>query len=323
MKNKPVLIVTSSTRNYGWITRAFLKGNTRWADYVIIIDQMSTDGTREMCAEYKNVILMDDPDMNYKENIRAKIAFEKGRELSAGRDTIFFALDIDEIMPSNWENTRDGDTILHSKPGDMFQLRWANIIPNNNFFYGGWQYKIFHDNGMDWQDLAIQMHAPLLPYSTWDVEPKEVYDFPLLHFGEYNVKWMLYKNTYYQFLDVKQKRSKSAVSIYRTYHRYKITSVIIEPIKQEWLFNDFDVFRLINTSAAPVFIQYIQEIIREEGIEKFKKIDVWSSALCKELNAIDPRTTAWKFLHNYLKYTNSYSRWLIVRIIDKMLKYIV
>ena len=120
MKNeRPLLIVTSCTRNYGWVTRAFLAGNTQWADYIIIVDQMSTDGTREMCAEYENVIILNDPDMSYKENVRAKMAFEKGREIANGREAIYFALDIDEIMPANWQMTKDGQRILESAPGDM------------------------------------------------------------------------------------------------------------------------------------------------------------------------------------------------------------
>ena len=111
-QEKPLLIITSCTRNYGWVTRAFLEGNTRWADYIIVVDQMSTDGTREMCAEYQNVVLVDDPDMTYKESTRAKVAFMKGRELAAGRDAIYFALDIDEVMPANWMNTADGVSSL-------------------------------------------------------------------------------------------------------------------------------------------------------------------------------------------------------------------
>ena len=180
-QERPLLIVTSCTRNYGWVTRAFLEGNTRWADYIVIVDQMSSDGTREMCAEYKNVVLVDDSDMTYKENTRAKMAFMKGRELAAGRDAIYFALDIDEVMPANWMDTEDGKKILSSKQGDMFQLEWANILPDGKECNrSGWQYKVFHDNGMNWQDAGIQMHTPLLPYPSWDIEPTEVHDFPFL-----------------------------------------------------------------------------------------------------------------------------------------------
>ena len=185
-QDRPLLIVTSCTRNYGWVTRAFLEGNSRWADYIIIVDQMSTDATRPLIKEYNEhkgdgihhaeIVIVDDPDMTYKENTRAKMAFMKGRELAAGRDAIYFALDIDEVMSANWMKTEDGQKILQSRPGDMFQIEWANIVPGGgNCNRNGWQYKVFHDNGMGWQDTgAMQMHTPLLPYSSWAPQHQSV-----------------------------------------------------------------------------------------------------------------------------------------------------
>lgn len=321
--NRPLLIVTSCTRNYGWVTRAFLEGNTRWADYIVIVDQMSTDGTREMCAEYKNIVIVDDPDMTYKENTRAKMGFMKGRELAAGRDAIYFALDIDEVLPANWMQTEDGKKILASQPGDMFQLEWANIMPDGEHYtQPEWQYKIFHDNGMDWQDTGkMQMHTPLLPYSTWDVEPTKVHDFPLIHFGEYNEIWIKYKRIYYQFLEVQQHRSKSAISIFRRYHLIENHDDLeIKPIKKEWSFEDVDVIGLVDVASQPIFVQYIKDVIQKEGIKKFQLIDVWTDELCKAIGYSDPRSLGWKCLHAYLRITQPYFEFILVRGIDKVLK---
>jgi GT2 family glycosyltransferase len=56
---KPLLICLTATRNYGWVTRAFLKSNSLWADLIIIADQHSTDGTREIVSEqFKNNVLI-------------------------------------------------------------------------------------------------------------------------------------------------------------------------------------------------------------------------------------------------------------------------
>lgn len=51
-KNRPLHIVMTPTRNEAWVIRAFLESTTRWADYVIICDQFSTDGTREIVESY-------------------------------------------------------------------------------------------------------------------------------------------------------------------------------------------------------------------------------------------------------------------------------
>lgn len=320
-QERPLLIVTSCTRNYGWVTRAFLEGNTRWADYIVIVDQMSTDGTREMCAEYKNVVIVDDPDMTYKENTRAKMAFMKGRELSAGRDAIYFALDIDEVMPANWMKTADGQKILTSQHGDMFQTEWANIMPDGETcIRSGWQYKVFHDNGMAWQDTKIQMHTPLLPYPTYDEEPMRIMDFPLLHFGEYHLRWIEYKIIYYQFLDILQHRSKSAVSVFRTYKEEEKQNGEIQSIAKEWLFEDVDLIATVDTQGTPIFVDYIKEIIAKNGAKKFQSIDVWTEELCSELGVKDPRSMGWKILHAYLRKTQPICHSYFIRGLDRAMK---
>ena len=332
---RPLLIVTSCTRNYGWVTRAFLEGNTRWADYIVIVDQMSTDATRPLCAEYDGrcnvygvkckVVIVDDPDMTYKENIRAKMGFMRGRELAAGRDAIYFALDIDEVMATNWMDTKEGKKILESNPGDMFQLEWANIMPDGkNCSRDGWQYKVFHDNGMDWQDTGeMQMHTPLLPYSSWDIEPREVHDFPLLHFGDFYPRWTHYKWIYYQFLDVQQRRSNSAISIFRMYQKEENEDWLLQPIDKEWLFEDRDLIGMVDTKVTPIFVQYIKEIIAKEGIKKFQSIDVWTEEFCKEIGEKDPRSWGWKLMHKYLRRTQPHRSSFMCKIMDRILKTMV
>ena len=324
-QERPLLIVTSCTRNYGWVTRAFLEGNTRWADYIVIVDQMSTDATRPLIEEYNKlhseelrvkseecihraeIVIVDDPDMTYKENTRAKMGFMKGRELAAGRDAIYFALDIDEVMPANWMQTKDGKKILNSKSGDMFQLEWANIMPDGETcIRDGWQ--------------SIQMHTPLLPYVTWDTIPGEIHDFPLLHFGEYHVQWIEYKKIYYQFLDILQHRSKSAVTIYRMYHQKEETNISVTPIAKIWLYDDVDLIGLVDTKSTPIFIDYIKEIIAKEGVKKFQSIDVWTDELCTKLGVKDPRSIGWRFFHTCLRWTNPYAKSFVVRGIDKIFK---
>ena len=79
--NQPIHIVMTPTRNEAWVIRAFLESTTRWADYVIICDQFSTDGTREIVESYSQplpqgngdrkhraeVILIDNPNTEFNE----------------------------------------------------------------------------------------------------------------------------------------------------------------------------------------------------------------------------------------------------------------
>lgn len=320
--DRPLLILISSNRNYGWIVPLFLKANSLWADYIIIVDQMSTDGSREIYAQYPNVIIVDDEDLAFKENTRARIAFEKGREIANGRDAIYFALDIDEIMPANWQETLDGQRILSSKPGDMFGMRWADIQPDNKTYVHepNYMYKIFHDNGISWQSCKNELHAPHLPYSTYEMAPYEIKDFPNLHFGHYNKRWRKYNVKYYGVLDVHQKRSKSVILVNRSYYYRPKNNLPTGIIKQEWLYADFDMFSMIDLDVKPLGLSLLKEVIEQDGLMKFTCVDIWDEELCNELGIADPRTWWDKMMHTYLRATNKYQKTFLIRAIDKILK---
>ena len=52
-KIRPLLIVMTPVRNEAWVLHAFLKTTSTWADFIIIADQMSTDGSRDIYKQYE------------------------------------------------------------------------------------------------------------------------------------------------------------------------------------------------------------------------------------------------------------------------------
>ena len=115
-------------RNEAWILNLFLKSTSLWADYIIIADQMSTDGSREIALKYPKVILIDNNSNEYQEADRQKILIDRAREIKG--DKILFALDADEVLSANFLQTNDWKRILESNPGDVFLLQWAQICSN-------------------------------------------------------------------------------------------------------------------------------------------------------------------------------------------------
>ena len=138
-KINPLIIVMTPVRNEAWVLKAFLETTSTWADYIIIADQMSTDGSRDIIKEYANrnerypdkadIILIDNKNPNFNEAERQAMLVAKAREISAGRDTILFGLDADEILSANFKGTEDWKKILNSIPGDVFWFKWAEISP--------------------------------------------------------------------------------------------------------------------------------------------------------------------------------------------------
>ena len=58
-KTRPTFVVLTPVRNEAWILRAFLEATSLWADHIIIADQMSTDGSREIARSFPKVTLID------------------------------------------------------------------------------------------------------------------------------------------------------------------------------------------------------------------------------------------------------------------------
>lgn len=126
----PIHIVMTPVRNEAWVLPAFLESTSRWADYIIIADQMSTDGSREIARSCPKVILIDNKNPEFNEPERQAMLVAKAREVAAGRDTLLWGLDSDEILAANFRETEDWQKILHSVPGDVFWFKWAEICPN-------------------------------------------------------------------------------------------------------------------------------------------------------------------------------------------------
>lgn len=324
-KERPLLICLSATRNYGWVTRAFCQANSQWADYIIIVDQMSTDGTREICAEYEKVILLDDHDLSYSESRRSIMALNRAREIKGDKILIYLA--IDEVLPANWMNTQDGQRILMSKPTEMFMLDWANLLSDNKhckMVIQNDMYRIFHDDGLTpYDNQNKDMHTHCLPYHKGGKEYK-ISDFPILHFGIYNTKFQYVKLRYYQMVDY-DKNHRSAVTLSRYYNRPEDGDFWKgnDDIKPEWLWNDFNLFSLVDLDTPPLLVTECKKIIQEHGITRYAKLDMWDNTMLTYLQISDPRSWWIKILHRYLHKTEKYCKRFIIRAIDKILKQFV
>ena len=223
MKDRPLLICLTATRNYGWCTKAFLEANSLWADYIIVVDQMSTDNTRELCAQYDKVILVDNTDLTYSETTRCTLAINKAREIKG--DKIFIYLAIDEVLSANAVHSNDWKRMLHSTPSEVGLLKWANICEDGKNYVPSnksdgtpfWMARIFHDDDITpYDNDGLDMHTHCIPYPK---NAKEFFidDFVILHLERYNTLWSRDKNLYYQFVDY-NKNKRSAIKLDRMYN---------------------------------------------------------------------------------------------------------
>ena len=323
--NTPIHIVMTPVRNEAWVLRAFLETTSLWADYIIIADQMSTDGSREIAREYSKVILIDNKNPEFNEAERQSMLVAKAREVAAGRDTLLWGLDADEVLAANTFETEDWKHILNSNPGDVFWFKWAEICPNQKEYwlspttYYPW---LFHDDGKEPHGNYVRnMHSMRIPYP---IEEKQMYyvdDFRVLHLAYLNEHRVASKRRFYQFVDWEMNH-RSPITLSRSYMQTKKSEQVL-PLLDSFLYHEneygFDLLSLVDTEVVRCYMdEYIVERFSRHTKQELRKLDIWDEDFVKVFGLDDPRRLIDKMIHSYLKKT----KMNISEVVDKVLKII-
>ena len=324
--SQPLHIVMTPVRNEAWVLRAFLEATSLWADYIIIADQMSTDGSREIAKAYPKVILIDNKNPEFNEAERQAMLVAKAREVAAGRDTLLWGLDADEVFSANFRETEDWKHIMNSVPGDVFWFKWAEICPNQKEYwlspttYYPW---LFHDDGKEPHGNYVRnMHSMRIPYP---IEEKQMYyvdDFRVLHLAYLNEHRVASKRRFYQFVDWEMNK-RSPISLSRKYTQTKRSEQVL-PLPESFLYHDephgFDLLEMVDTEVAKCYMDgYIVERFSRHSMKELRKLDVWDEVFLKTYHLDDPQRTLDKLIHSYLRKTSSNKEKYIVRVLDKVI----
>jgi hypothetical protein len=273
------------------------------------------------------VIVIDNTNYNFNEAERQAMLVAKAREVAAGRDCILFGLDADEIMPANWCETKDGQHILNSIPGDVFWFKWAQLAPDKLHYGDSAFYPwVFHDDGVEPHGNYVRnMHSMRIPYP---MEEKQIYyvnDFPVLHCGLLDIERIAAKNRFYQFVDWEMNH-RSPISLGRSYAQHfkkNIKHDIQYTLENEVISFPFDFWSLIELHITHTwFDDYIYERINNYLLSALRKLDIWDDDFLQYYNIHDKRTILDKLVHAYLHITDKYKTTFIIRTIDKILKVI-
>lgn len=324
---KPLLIVLTPVRNEAWILHAFLKATSLWADYIIIADQMSTDGSREIYPQYEKVIVVDNPREEMHQARTRKLLFDAVNKIKG--DKIIFALDADEFLSGNFLNTSGWKTILNSSPGDVFSFRWIDLLPNgerctisipfywaahvNDSFANG----IFPDN---------HIHEWRLP---WPLNINHEYiieDIRFIHFAQINELRVRNKWRFYQVMTASAYKNYG-VKMYRQYrvHEFDERSAIDVPddIFNFYLKMGIDIHRELDLKdEGEYYNESVLRHIKEHGFEYYSKLDVWDDAFLTKNGLKKNHTIVDYIMFFYLRISNRYSKTIFIRAIDKILKMI-
>ena len=322
--NKPLLIVLTPVRNEAWILHAFLKATSLWADHIIIADQMSTDGSRDIYPQYEKVIVVDNPRKEMHQAATRRLLFEETKKIEG--DKILFTLDADEFLSGDFIHTHGWQTIMNSEPGDVFEFRWMNLSADSSK-YSTWQHYYWaahiDEDLLNGQFPDNFIHEWRLPWPEHVNHEYKIDDICFVHFARVNALRQRNKERFYQISQSAPMGKYSGVRFYRQYHPVLEETFYEVPTDTYAYYetNGIDVMTLLNLQdEGRHYTEAVLCKIEEKGIEYFKKLDVWEQSFLRNNNLQDPRTWWDKMMHTYLRATNKYAKTLFIRIIDKLLK---
>ncbi|MGB3385332.1 MAG: glycosyltransferase family 2 protein [Marinomonas sp.] len=304
-KEKAKVICLTPIKNEAWILHQFLSAASLWADHIIVADQMSDDGSREIAKKYPKVILIDNESKEFNEPERQRILIDEARKISGKK--LLIALDADEFISANAFASQDWEDMLNADEGTVFKFRWPFIKPHFKQYWSGDEAKMpfaFMDDGSE--HIGKKIHSTRIPLPDESVT-KKVNDFVVMHYQFTDWKRMESKHRWYQCYERLEFPKKSAVSIFRMYtHMYRVNNKFIHDIPPSWFQGYLDNDININSVTIEGVYHWDQEVelmFAYHGEEKFNNIDL-------------PNNDS--LLLRYLRSTVSFDN-VFIKLLDKLL----
>jgi hypothetical protein len=207
----------------------------------------------------------------------------------------------------------------------VFYFRWAQLAPDKEHYGDSVYYPwLFHDDGVEPHGNYVRnMHSMRIPYP---IEEKQIYyinDFRVLHCGLLDPMRVAAKNRFYQFVDWEMNH-KTPISLARSYSAHWKGNQIIDDrfmLEPEAIAFPFDFWSLIELGAEHTwFDDYIYERLEKYPMAQIRKLDIWDEEFLRYYKIEDKRRCVDRIVHWYLHKTNRWSKTLLIRAVDKVLK---
>lgn len=312
----PKLICLTPVKNEAWILERFLRCASTWADHIIIADQGSDDGSREIAESFPKVTLIDNDSQSFNEPERQKMLIEAARQIEGPK--VLIALDADEFFHADFIGSDAWCDAISSPPGTVLQFKWSCVLPDRKTYY---VYPAdfplgYVDDGAEHEGEVI--HSPRVPVPK--DAPRKKLGVRVLHLSVLDFHRFSSKVRWYQAWEYLNKDwGRRYMELYRLYHRdHHINSTRVKPLPDEWVDGYGSDIGLLDNEPMPYY-RWDGEMLKffdEHGTDKFRRLNVWQVDWDKMYERIhgtpphrsykDPRSILEKLVHLWLRRTQKY-----------------
>ncbi len=307
-------ICVTPVRNEAWILDRFLRCALMWADEIVIADQASDDGSREIASRFEHVTVVENTAPSFDEDSRQRLLLDTARRFPGPR--LIVALDADEALSAACLDSEEWEAARLAPPGTAFAFDWVNVLPGatSAWIPTGRRVFAFVDDGSEHRGERIHSGRVPIPDPARIVE---LHEPSVLHFQYLNWKRMKSKQRWYQCWEKFEYPSKRPIQLYRQYHHMDgFPRAEVHPLDERWVAAYLDQGIDVLAPADDGLYWWDGEVfdwIVEHGPRTFEKLDVWDvewaevgRRLGRDVAAsrvTDPRGPFVRMVHRWLAMT--------------------
>lgn len=322
------IIALAPVLNEAWVLDFFLRAASGWADHIVVADQSSDDGSREIAARYPRVKLIENTSPGYDEVGRQRLLIDAARQIPVEGRRVLVALDADEVLSANWVESPEWDRIGAAQPGTVLWFDWVNVTPDRASWWSdpGPVPFGFVDDGREHTGGRIHSRRLPTPVGAPALEFKEI---KVLHLQYVHWARMLSKQRWYQCWERVNNPSKRAITIYRQYHHMHAGTARSRPMPPAWTSAFGPAWDEVGATSERCFRwdREVRDMLSEYGADTFRRLAVWEvdwSAVVGARSGAkgdlrDPRSAFDRAVHRWLARTQPRAHRLHVRAAQRLL----
>jgi glycosyltransferase involved in cell wall biosynthesis len=270
------VVCVTPVRNEAWILPRFLECASAWADHIVIADQGSTDGSREIARRFPKVHLIENSDDDYNEGARQRLLLEAARRIAGRR--LIIALDADEALSADVLSSPEWQAALEAEDGTVIRFDWVNLLPGLQSCWIPPEPLALGlvDDGSEHHGERIHSTRVPAPDGAPDVVMRDV---KALHYQHASPRRMRSKQRWYQCWERVNHPRKRPIQLYRQYHQMDgVPRSWSRPVEPGWLagYEDRGIdMRAVLDGEAHWYDGEVLDWMAEHGVSAFRRLDIW------------------------------------------------